>query len=246
MRLLVSVRSAAEVAAAVQGGADIVDAKEPSRGSLGAVSPDVLRDIVRVLPPRVPLSIALGDPGEAGEAARATGTALHAVGRRAGRVYLKLGLARAGESCSDVLRSAVGAAADVRTGAQVVLTVYADQARGVSARESALSLAVDAGAHGVLLDTLGKDGRTLFDHVSFESLRAWSELCRRRRLLVALAGSLDAAGIERAAAIAPDVVGVRGAACAGGRGGTVDAERVRRLRDALNRPGAAMQAVADM
>ena len=36
MRLLVSVRSAAEVAAAVAGGADIIDAKEPTAGSLGA------------------------------------------------------------------------------------------------------------------------------------------------------------------------------------------------------------------
>ena len=37
MRLLVSVRSADEVAAAMAGGADIIDAKEPARGSLGAV-----------------------------------------------------------------------------------------------------------------------------------------------------------------------------------------------------------------
>ena len=38
MRLLVSVRSAEEAAAAVMGGADIVDAKEPALGSLGPVS----------------------------------------------------------------------------------------------------------------------------------------------------------------------------------------------------------------
>ena len=36
MRLLVSVRSAAEVGPALAGGADIIDAKEPGRGSLGA------------------------------------------------------------------------------------------------------------------------------------------------------------------------------------------------------------------
>ena len=35
MRLLVSVRSAEEVSAALAGGADIIDAKEPERGSLG-------------------------------------------------------------------------------------------------------------------------------------------------------------------------------------------------------------------
>ena len=36
MRLLVSVRSADEVGAALAGGAEIVDVKEPSRGALGA------------------------------------------------------------------------------------------------------------------------------------------------------------------------------------------------------------------
>ena len=45
MRLLVSVRSAAEVAAALAGGADIIDAKEPSRGGLGAVDPEDLEAI---------------------------------------------------------------------------------------------------------------------------------------------------------------------------------------------------------
>jgi len=51
----VSVRSAGEVAAAVAGGADIVDAKEPTAGSLGPVSGRVLREIARCVPAGVPL-----------------------------------------------------------------------------------------------------------------------------------------------------------------------------------------------
>lgn len=246
MRLLVSVRSAAEVPAAVRGGADIVDAKEPSRGSIGAVSPSTLRDISRALPGRVPLSVALGDPAGAPEAARAVGTALDAAAPRAGPMYLKLGLARAGRRGADVLRSAVEAAADGGAGVRVVLATYADRsAATVAARESAISLAVEAGAHGMLLDTWGKDGRTLLHHVSFEALGAWTALCRRHGLLVALAGSLDAHGVERAAAVAPDVVGVRGAACRGGREGTVDEERVRSLREALDWSPMNLQLVTD-
>ena len=61
MRLLVSVRAAAEVAPALAGGAAIVDAKEPARGSLGAVRPEVLRQIASLVPATVPLSVALGD-----------------------------------------------------------------------------------------------------------------------------------------------------------------------------------------
>ena len=45
MRLLVSVSSAAEASAALAGGADVIDAKDPLAGALGAVSADVLREI---------------------------------------------------------------------------------------------------------------------------------------------------------------------------------------------------------
>jgi hypothetical protein len=61
MQLLVSVRSAEEVGPAFAGGADIVDAKEPARGSLGPVDLFVLREINAKVPPCIPLSVALGD-----------------------------------------------------------------------------------------------------------------------------------------------------------------------------------------
>ena len=65
-RLLVSVRSLAEAQAAVTGGCDLLDLKEPSRGSLGCPDLSVIeqvRDWLRTLPtPQRPaLSIALGD-----------------------------------------------------------------------------------------------------------------------------------------------------------------------------------------
>lgn len=245
MRLLVSVRSAAEVAAAVEGGADIVDAKEPSRGSLGAVTPRVLHEIARALAEQVPLSVALGDPAAPAEAARAVSAALEAAAPWAGPLYLKLGLARARHLGGLVLGSAVETAADAGTGARVIVTAYADHtAASAPAREVAVRLAAEAGAHGVLLDTWAKDGRTLFDHVSVTALRAWIDRCRAHGLLVALAGSLDHGGVRRAAVLGPDVVGVRGAACSGGRGGRVDPERVRRLRAALDRSDPVTQMAA--
>src|SRR5690349_10143177 len=92
MRLLVSVRSAGEVEAAVQGGADIVDAKEPMRGPLGAVDAAELARIAAAVPDGVPLSLALGDL--ATPAAAATGLDLtRAIGRRPAELYVKLGLA---------------------------------------------------------------------------------------------------------------------------------------------------------
>lgn len=74
-RLLVSVRNADEALVAVRGGADIVDVKEPSFGSLGRASLEDLRAIALMLqdPPvlvgglesePIPLSIALGEVHE--------------------------------------------------------------------------------------------------------------------------------------------------------------------------------------
>src|SRR5919109_795896 len=91
MPLLVSVRSGEEVPAALHGGADIIDAKEPARGSLGAVEPAVLSAIAERTPASVPLSVALGDCASA-EAVRAAldGARLP---ERSAPVYLKLGFA---------------------------------------------------------------------------------------------------------------------------------------------------------
>ena len=60
-RLLVSVRSAAEAEAALRGGADVIDVKEPGRGPLGRADDAVIADVVRLVAGRRPVSAALGE-----------------------------------------------------------------------------------------------------------------------------------------------------------------------------------------
>ena len=129
MRLLVSVRSAAEVGAAVAGGARIVDAKEPGRGSLGAVDAGTLRAIAGALPPGVPLSVALGDL----TAPAALATALSVLDRiveRPEELYVKVGLAGIEQpfAARAVLAAAVDAAARTPLRPDVVAVAYADHA----------------------------------------------------------------------------------------------------------------------
>ena len=61
MKLLVSVRSTAEAEAALRGGADIIDIKEPARGPLGMAPPEVCGSIVQRVAGRAPVSAALGE-----------------------------------------------------------------------------------------------------------------------------------------------------------------------------------------
>ena len=60
-RFLASVRSASEAGVALAGGADIIDAKEPAQGALGAVPLAGLAAILRETAGRRPVSATIGD-----------------------------------------------------------------------------------------------------------------------------------------------------------------------------------------
>jgi (5-formylfuran-3-yl)methyl phosphate synthase len=235
LQLLVSVRDPAEVTAALEGGADIVDAKEPERGALGAVSFQQLRAIDHQVPDHVSLSVALGDPESAAEVAAAiAGLPLR---RRAAPLYLKLGLERTARNqlaslCSAAVRAAQRHAAKPR----LIFVEYADRPVAIDAPGAVADAVRVASASGILVDTAAKDGRTLFDWWSPSRLSAWIVGTRKRGLTAAVAGSLGPVEVGRVATLRPDVIGVRGAACAGGRLGRVDAGLVRLLRFALESP----------
>jgi uncharacterized protein (UPF0264 family) len=230
MRLLVSVRSAAEAAAALEGGAHIIDAKEPRRGSLGPVSASVLREIADVVPQEIPLSVALGDVATAGDAGRAL-QALDLDPRRGG-VFVKLGFAGVGSepAIGEILTAARETASSSRCRPRVVAVAYADHVHaGVPAPASLCRVAIAAGVSGVLLDTVTKDGRSLTHWLSGPALAACLAEVRGARLLTAVAGGLGIDSLDPVLAARPDVVGVRGAACDGGRNGIVQISQVRRL-----------------
>jgi uncharacterized protein (UPF0264 family) len=232
MRLLVSVRSAVEVAPAVAGGTDIIDAKEPARGSLGPVDPAVLRSIVSKLPAGMPLSVALGDPGDAAAVIADIDRLDRASPQR--ECYVKLGSAGQRAAAPRVLARAVAAAARTALSPRVVAVAYADSGRADALdRFEVLQMASEAGADGVLLDTYMKDGTDLFGHADPAAVAEWAAAARQRGLLVAIAGSLSARALSLLD-LPADIVGVRGAACEGGREGSVSETLVRRIKSALS------------
>ena len=235
MRLLVSVRSGTEVNAAVSGGADIIDAKEPDLGSLGPVSAESFRGIAQQVPAHLVLSAALGDFADE-EEVHAAVAGFPEIPRPT-VLYLKLGFA--GVSSVRRIRGLLQAACSasrrrsLRSPA-IIAVAYGDCDRaGTASPEEVWQAAAAAGAAGLLLDTQVKAHTHLLDWVEPARLRALIESARAAGLLTAVAGGL---GVEQLATVRrcyPDIVGFRGAVCAGGRSGRVSRSKVARLRDCM-------------
>ncbi len=142
--LLVSVRSAAEALAALEGGAAIIDVKEPDRGALGRADPAVWAAVRAAVPSAVPVSVALGELAEGSPPAVSwTGIA-----------YRKLGLAGAGSGWEALWASYRCAAG---TGPGWIAVAYADWEQAAApSPDAVLAAALAAGCRGILLDTWDK------------------------------------------------------------------------------------------
>lgn len=220
-KLLVSVRNAAEAEAALAGGADIIDVKEPRRGALGPADPEVWHKIRNLIGRRAVVSAALGEllHDSVMELARHT----------AGLRFAKIGLAGCQNDRGWMNRwTAVTRALPPRVAA--VPVAYADWISACSPSPSAAILfAARLPARLLLVDTHDKAAGNLLAAMSCEALLDMIAFARQLRVRLALAGSLDAASIRALLPHAPEYVGVRGAACRGGRDGTIEIARVKTL-----------------
>ncbi len=235
--MLASVTGPAEAAVALEGGADVIDLKDPARGAFGAVAPAVVRDTVALLRGRRRVSAV------AGEVAFTPGALLPAVAALAetGVEWIKLGLY--GGDVTATLAALRPLAARVK----LVAVLFADRAPDAGL----LPALAAAGFAGAMLDTAGKDAGRLLAHCDLPGLARFAALCRESGLFCGLAGGLEPPDIPRLLPLDPFLLGFRGALCAGGRpgltrNGPIAADCVRRVRALIPpEPGAARRGGVD-
>jgi uncharacterized protein (UPF0264 family) len=215
--LLVSVRSAEEARAAVEGGASVVDVKEPDRGPLGRASATTWRQVREVVPETIPVSVALGELCDwSGLSEPLAGISFRKIGLAGGVVNWRSRWAE--------VRRLEGA------GPRWVAVAYADwRVAGAPDPAAVLDAAIEADdCSGVLVDTWDKSSASPLDATPQWS--AWVDRAQRSGRSVALAGGLDLGAIARLAPLEPDLFAVRGAACDGSdRRGFIRADRVAEL-----------------
>jgi (5-formylfuran-3-yl)methyl phosphate synthase len=215
---LASVRDPAEADLALGAGVDIIDLKDPSHGALGALSPDAIAACVKHVAARAPVSATIGDLPLKGDAVRTAVLETAALGVD----YVKFGLFPGGDAERCLIRLKAAA-----TRIRLVVVLFADALPDIDT----LALAAKIGAHGVMFDTMGKGAGCLTDHLSYMTLAGHIATAKAEGLVVGLAGSLTARHVPSLLALAPDLLGFRGALCrAGDRAQTLEADRLASIR----------------
>jgi hypothetical protein len=220
-KLLISVRSAEEARAALEGGADVIDVKEPRRGTLGAADPAVWRTVRGLAGPQAVVSAALGELVDE--------AVFELASQSAGLDFVKIGLAQCGvkNGWTDRWSALLNV---IPAGVCAVPVAYADwSAAGAPSPAAVLALASLSPGGLLLVDTYDKSGGGLLDCLSVVAVKEFISAAHRASIRVAVAGSLDAETIARLLPLAPDYIGVRGAACRSGRDGAIDLARVKYL-----------------
>jgi uncharacterized protein (UPF0264 family) len=230
-QLLISVRNAEEARAAIQGGANLIDIKEPRRGPLGPADMDVWNAVLRRVAGSCPLSVALGELRYDAAASRARNAT--------GFDFAKVGLA----GCRGIRRWHThwqSTLAQLPPTVAAVAVVYADAHRARAPDpNTTLRWAIDLGCRAVLVDTYSKTregakaGPDVFDFLPPTRLAPIIDQARAAKMRVVLGGSLTLASLPRALELEPDYIAVRGAACREDRLGELDTSRVRQLADCI-------------
>ncbi len=232
--LLVSVRCADEVVSAVDGGAEIIDIKEPLHGSLGMASPETLAACSAVVPEQLLWTLAGGElldrrrhvDGRGDGDATTPVPAIFLPELKRLPYAVKFGLSRCREIEWTVIFQDM--AASLPATVRAIPVAYADwQAAGSPAVPAVLDAAILYGWSTVLVDTFDKaESGSLLDLVSVETLQDWVAQASRHGVDVVLAGRLSLQDVAAVSACEPMAVAVRSAVCVGGRNGRVDTRLV--------------------
>jgi uncharacterized protein (UPF0264 family) len=228
IKLLASVTNEDEAREALKGGAHIIDVKNPKEGSLGANFPRVIRRVREVVPRNVEVSATIGDlpnlPGTASLAA--LGAAF------SGADYVKAGLfgVKKASEAFYLLREVCRAVKEYSPSVKVIAAGYADyKSVGCLNPLKLPDVAYAAKADGVMVDVKMKSsGSNVFSFLGIAELKKFVDKAHELNLIAAIAGSLSKADVPSVYGLGADIIGVRGAICAGKDrlNGTVQAELV--------------------
>ena len=199
--MLASVSNVQEAKIVFSAGVDIIDIKDSTKGALGAVVYNIVKDIVEEIAGRNLVSATVGDLPMRGICITNAVLSMAATGID----IVKIGIF-AEKIPEEVLLTISGL---TKSGIDIVLVFFADKIP----QSNNFNELADAGVLGVMLDTADKTKGSLRSILCDKTLMQFIAQARSAGLMTGLAGSLRVNDIEPLLQLNPDYLGFRGALC---------------------------------
>lgn len=232
MKLLVSIKNVDEIDDAVNGGADIIDVKDPEASSLGLPDMDIVKNVVNRIGFKKEVSVALGDIDREDKTLKYISFATAILGVN----YVKIGLA------INLLNKAEKIIRDIQeilksfNKTKLVAVGYADfSTMNFVNPMSLIDIASKIEIEGVMIDTFKKNGFSTFDLLSIDYLKTFVKKAHDLNLKTAIAGGIKLQHISFCIGLGFDVVGVRGAVCKGKRSDKISKDLVLLFRKEIDK-----------
>ena len=199
--MLASVNSIKETQLILNTAVDIIDLKQPEQGALGALSTELVSDIVDLVAQQKPVSATVGDLPMQAELVFNAVTAMAETKVN----YIKIGFFPGGDWQGTLSRLTE----ITQQGHQLIAVLFADTQPDISVIKSLQS----AGFSGVMLDTMDKTKGSLAELMPYPTIKDFVAASKEAQLLCGLAGSLKQQDIAGLLKLDADYLGFRGALC---------------------------------
>ena len=199
--MLASVNSLEETRLILNTSVDIIDLKQPAQGALGALSAELVRQIVEEVNHQKPVSATVGDLPMQPELIKNAVSAMADTGVN----YIKIGFFPGGDwpgTLSELHQL-------TQKGHQLIAVLFADTQPDISIIKSLKN----TGFTGVMLDTMDKSKGSLPQVMSTSAIHDFVSTSKDADLLCGLAGSLKKEDIPGLLNKKVDYLGFRGALC---------------------------------
>lgn len=219
--MLASVKNLAEARLVLQANVDIIDLKQPEFGALGALSVELVTEIVAEINGHLPVSATVGDLPMNAE------IIFNAVSEMAKTSidFVKIGFFPA-QNWNEIVQKL----ANLTRNTKLIAVLFADTKPDFSI----IAELEKANFAGVMLDTMNKKNGSLVDVMTIEKIAEFVALAKTNDLICGLAGSLREENIKQLLPLNADYLGFRGELCVkNNRVGIIDAKALTRIRQAI-------------
>lgn len=199
--MLASVNSIEEALQALSANVDIIDLKQPALGALGALTTDIVKNIVLGVDGRCPVSATVGDLPMQAEIIYQAVKAM----AETGVDYIKIGFFPGADWQQTIKQLAVLAQQNIA----LIAVLFADTQPDFAV----IASLKNAGFKGIMLDTLNKNNGSLTQIMNKSDIEQFVKQVKEQQLLCGLAGSLRLEDVVELMPYQPDYLGFRGALC---------------------------------